>query len=72
MKRTTNDSNAIQYLLKLHNSNIVEAAVNLLMGKKTENYGRLPHGVMTQIIAEMKILGVVTDRDDINYLMRRS
>jgi hypothetical protein len=69
MKRNTNDNNTSQFLLKLHHNNIA-AAVDLLIEKKTENNGRLPHGAMTQVVADLRTSGVVTTRDHLNYLMK--
>jgi hypothetical protein len=58
------------FLLKLHNNNI-NAAVDLLLEKKVENNGRLPHGAMNQILSDLKTSGVVTDRDHLNYLVSK-
>jgi hypothetical protein len=55
------------FLLKIRDDNI-NAAVELLIKKEKENKGRLPHGAMRQIIADLKVSGIVTDRDRLYYL----
>jgi hypothetical protein len=59
-----------EFLIKMHNDNI-NAAVTMLLEKSQTNNGRLPHNEMNKVISDLQTLGVVTDRDRLNYLMSK-
>jgi hypothetical protein len=59
------------FLLKARNDSVA-AAVELLYNEKQKNEGRrLPYGLMQQVILDLETMGVVTDRDRLNYLLSK-
>jgi hypothetical protein len=70
-KRAPRDANnSSNFLSKLKNDNI-NSAVELLHNLKANNDGRLPHNSMQKVISNLQTLGVLTDRDRLNYLLSK-
>jgi hypothetical protein len=55
---------------KLRNGTI-DFAVTELLRSKDGNEGRLPQGTMVKVLSELKTAGISTDRDHLNYLMKK-
>jgi hypothetical protein len=70
-KRASIDANnTSDFISKLKNDSI-NAAVELLHGLKANHNGRLPHNSMQKVISDLQTLGVLTDRDRLNYLLSK-
>ena len=72
MRRGTNNQAALdnsEFLRKLKEDSL-NSAVNELCKKINEN-GRLPKGTMSQVISDLKAVGIVTDRNRLNYLRKK-
>jgi hypothetical protein len=60
-----------KFLLKACNDSVY-AAVEFLYNEKQQNEGRsLPYGLMQQVILNLETIGIVTDRDRLNYLLSK-
>jgi hypothetical protein len=64
---TINAATGIRDQLRI---NAINIAVDELFNKK-QQHGRLPQGTMRQVITDLKDHGVNTNRDRLNYLLKK-
>jgi hypothetical protein len=66
-KRVSSSEKSSSEFLKTTRNNSINAAINLLIAKKAENDGRLPHKMMQQVLMDLSAVGVVMNRQQMNY-----
>ena len=66
----TRSAGKSEFLERIESSTL-EAAVSKLFRLEKNNNGRLPHGSMRRVLLDLKLVGIHTDRDRLNYLKKK-
>jgi hypothetical protein len=67
----TGSSSTSAFLKKLHKDAINAAVTELYTHQRDSSTGRLPQGSMKKVLSDLGKVGVVTDRNHLNYLLKK-